>query len=158
MQQVFEAARSGHWERQADGTVSIAGHTLSDREFELSLNPTEGTTSAALRANDALVALDTAVSVELAAEGIARDVVRVVQAERKNQDLDVTDRISLTVKTGSGRIEEAVTAHRAFICEQTLAIDLELDCAEGYDVLLAVSEDAHEIDAGWLQILLAKAG
>ena len=85
----------------------MAGHTLSDHEFQMALNPVEGTTAAALRTNDALVALDTAVSPELATEGIARDVVRVIQAERKNQDLDVTDRIRLAITTGSEEIEEA---------------------------------------------------
>ena len=153
VQGVFAAAREGQWARNADGTVTVAGHTLSDSEFELALNPVEGTTAAALRANDALVALDTAVSPELASEGIARDVVRAIQAERKNQGLDVTDRIRLSVTAGA-EILEAVEAHRTYVCEQVLAAgDPDLIASEA----AAVSADGTAIDAGQLQIHLAKA-
>ncbi|MDE0604707.1 MAG: isoleucine--tRNA ligase [bacterium] len=156
-QEVFAAARRSQWESNPDGTVTVAGHTLSDHEFQMALNPVEGTTAAALRTNDALVALDTAVSPELATEGIARDVVRVIQAERKNQDLDVTDRIRLAITTGSEEIEEAVTTHKPYICEQTLAVDLELESSKAHDVLLALSDSGHRIDAGRLQIHVSKA-
>ncbi len=153
VQQVFKAARSGHWERNPDGTVTAAGHPLSDGEFDLALNPVEGTTAAALRTNDALVALDTAVSAELAAEGIVRDVVRMVQAERKNQDLDVTDRIALTITAGA-EIIDAVEAHITYVCEQVLAVgepQLMVSDAAG-DTASEVS-----IDAGRLSIRLVKA-
>ena len=38
---------------------------------------------------------------ELAAEGLARDVVRAVQQARRDAGLDVSDRISLTVTAAS---------------------------------------------------------
>ena len=43
------------------------------------------------------VVLDTAVTPELAAEGLARDLVRAVQQARRDAGLDVSDRISLTI-------------------------------------------------------------
>ena len=152
-QAVFAAAREGQWEANPDGTVTVAGHTLSDREFQLALNPVEGTTAAALRTNDALVALDTTVSPELATEGIARDVVRVIQAERKNQDLDVTDRIELTI-AADAEIIEAVQAHLNYVCEQVLAV--------GEPQLIDADKETEtpsdlSIDAGRLSVRLAKA-
>ncbi|WP_419851313.1 isoleucine--tRNA ligase [Candidatus Poriferisocius sp.] len=153
VQGVFAAARENRWERNPDGTVTAAGHTLADSEFELALNPVEGTTAAALRTNDALVALDTAVGPELAAEGIARDVVRAIQAERKNQDLDVTDRIALTITAGT-EIIDAVQAHITYVCEQVLAVGepqlVEFDAE-------AEAADEVSIDAGRLTVTLAKA-
>ena len=152
-QAVFTAARKGQWEANPDGTVTVAGHTLSDSEFQLALNPVEGTTAAALRTNDALVALDTAVSSELASEGIARDVVRAIQAERKHQDLDVTDRIELSI-VAEAKIIEAVQAHLTYVCEQVLAvgqpqlIDADLEAETPTDL---------SIDAGRLSVRLAKA-
>ena len=154
VQAVFAAAKSGQWERNRDGTVAVAGHTLAEDEFELALNPVEGTTAAALRTNDALVALDTAVSAELATEGIARDVVRVIQEERKNQDLQVTDRISLALTAGP-EIIEAVEAHKTYVCEQVLAVgSIDLIVPETAAVLV----DETKIDAGPLSIRLAKTG
>ena len=155
-QAVFAAAREGQWEANPDGTVTVAGHTLSDGEFQLALNPVEGTTAAALRTNDALVALDTAVSGELATEGIARDVVRVIQAERKNQDLDVTDRINVTLRADAD-IVEAVEAHRTYVCEQVLATYLELEGSSQAE-LVAQLGDLIEIDAGSLAVQLERAG
>ncbi|WP_420436672.1 isoleucine--tRNA ligase [Candidatus Poriferisocius sp.] len=152
VQEVFASAKSGRWKQNSDGTVTVAGHTLSDAEFELALNPVEGTTAAALRTNDALVALDTAVSPELAAEGIARDVVRAIQAERKNQDLDVTDRITLTLTAGS-EIIEAVRSHQAYVCDQVLASALPELVVSGAE---PVPVDSPTIDAGPLLIELAK--
>ena len=40
------------------------------------------------------VVLDTAVTPELAAEGLARDLVRAVQQARRDAGLDVSDRIA----------------------------------------------------------------
>ena len=154
VQRVFAAAREGRWERNLDGSVTVSGHTLTDGEFELALNPAEDTTAAALHTNDALVALDTAVNPELASEGIARDVVRVVQAERKNQDLDVTDRINLAL-TADQEIIDAVRAHQAYVCEQVLAAsDPKLTASHE----VGTSSGAQAIDAGSLVIDLAKAG
>ncbi|MCQ3809823.1 MAG: isoleucine--tRNA ligase [Acidimicrobiia bacterium] len=153
VQGVFAAAREGRWERNPDGSVTVSGHTLSDTEFVLALNPADDTTAAALRTNDALVALDTTVSPDLADEGIARDVVRLIQAERKNQALDVTDRITLSITAGP-KIIKAVEANETYVCEQVLAVGtLELSVSE--EAAVMASETA--IDSGPLQFRFAKA-
>ena len=41
--------------------------------------------------------LDVEVTPELEAEGLARDVVRQIQQTRKDRDLDISDRIALTI-------------------------------------------------------------
>ena len=56
------------------------------------------------------VILDTAVTPELAAEGLARDVVRAVQKGRRDADLDVSDRIALSLSGDAGRCGAAVEA------------------------------------------------
>jgi isoleucyl-tRNA synthetase len=43
------------------------------------------------------VVLDCKVTPELEAEGIARDLVRVIQQARREKGLDVSDRIRLTI-------------------------------------------------------------
>ena len=155
-QEVFVAARSSQWEFNDDGTVTAAGHTLTGDEFELALNPVEGTSAAALPSGDGLVALDTAITAELSAEGIARDVVRVVQAERKAHDLNVTDRIRVTLQADA-EIIAAVEAHETYVCEQILAVNLSLETNLESDPPDDPAKASTKIDAGSLAISLEKA-
>ncbi len=121
VQTVFGAARSGHWTRAADGVVTIAGHTLEPGEYDLAVESPEGVTAAALRSDDAVVVLDTAVTPELEAEGLARDVVRQIQQARKDADLVVTDRIEVWLSL-TDRVAGAVRANEAWVAEQVLAV------------------------------------
>jgi isoleucyl-tRNA synthetase len=71
------------------------------------------------------VVLDTTVTPELAAEGLARDVVRVVQLARREAGLAVSDRVTVTVDA-SPAVDAAVEAHRAFVAGEVLATDVAL--------------------------------
>jgi isoleucyl-tRNA synthetase len=134
VQKVIKAAKAGDWEANDDGTVTVAGTVLVDDEFELALQPTEGRTANAVRMVDAegrsidlglVVDLDTDVSPELAAEGLARDVIRAVQSLRKERDLNVTDRIRLRLG-GPTRLMDAFRANEGQIKAATLATDVDL--------------------------------
>jgi isoleucyl-tRNA synthetase len=69
------------------------------------------------------VALDLEVTPELAREGLARELVRLVQDARKAAGLEITDRISLTVD-GDDEVRDAVEAHREWIAGEVLATEL----------------------------------
>jgi Isoleucyl-tRNA synthetase len=84
----------------------------------------------ALSSNDALVILDLEIDAELEAEGIARDVVRLIQQARKDADLNVGDRIALRIEADDA-VEAAVEAHRDYIAEQTLSAVLLLEPVDG---------------------------
>jgi isoleucyl-tRNA synthetase len=122
MQSVFAAARNGEWTIDGD-VVRVADQELVEGEYELALESPEGVTAAALRSNDAVVTLDTAVTPELAAEGLARDVIRAVQQARKDQDLVVTDRIRVHLDAPD-RIAQAVQVHQAAVKQAVLALEL----------------------------------
>ena len=64
---------------------------LSSEEVEMRLVEREGI--AAQGDRELLVALDTALTPELVAEGLAREVVNRIQTARKEADLDYADRI-----------------------------------------------------------------
>jgi isoleucyl-tRNA synthetase len=74
----------------------------------------------------AFVALETTVTPELRREGLARDFVRGVQAERKAVDLDVADRVRLRYHA-SPEVCEAVAEWDAYIRRETLAVALAVD-------------------------------
>ena len=111
VQAVIGAAKAGEWTQLDDGTVSVAGETLAEGEFELALEPTEGRVAAPLRDNDAVVELDVEVTDELRDEGRARDVVRAVQQARKDAGLHVSDRIVLTLAMDD-ELARSIDAHR----------------------------------------------
>ena len=82
--------------------------------------------AAALRSNDAVVTLDTDVTPELAAEGLARDVVREIQNARKAEDLVVTDRIDVWVDLASDAVTAALATHEGYVAEQVLATSITM--------------------------------
>jgi isoleucyl-tRNA synthetase len=69
------------------------------------------------------VALELELTPELRREGLARELVRVVQDGRKAAGLQVSDRIALGIES-SGEVAEALEEHRSTVAEETLAIDL----------------------------------
>jgi isoleucyl-tRNA synthetase len=119
-QKVIRAVKAGEWEQAADGTVTAGGIELLDGEYTERLVAVDSEETLALPGNSGLVMLDTAVTPELAAEGTARDVVRVVQQARRDAGLDVSDRIALTVDAAEP-VLAAVRTHEAFVAGEVLA-------------------------------------
>jgi isoleucyl-tRNA synthetase len=69
------------------------------------------------------IALDTELTPELEAEGVARDLVRVIQQARREAGLEIADRIAVQV-AAPGQVAAAVELHRRFVTDETLATDL----------------------------------
>jgi isoleucyl-tRNA synthetase len=70
------------------------------------------------------------VTPELAAEGVARDVVRLVQQARRDAGLDVSDRITLALEA-PGEVEAAVRAHEALVAGEVLALEVTYGPVDG---------------------------
>jgi isoleucyl-tRNA synthetase len=124
VQQVIRAVKAGEW-TQSGERITTAGIELEPGEYELRLAATDAESTAALPGNTGLIALDTRVTPELAAEGTARDVVRVVQQARRDAGLAVSDRIRLTIGA-EGQVADAVRAHAGFVTAETLAVSLDV--------------------------------
>ena len=126
VQKVLAAARAGEWVHDATaGTLTLAGHTLTDGEFTHTLKPADESTTRALAGDGGLVALDLAVTPELEAEGLARDVARMVNEARRDAGLDVTDRIHLVLDLPDD-VRAAVDTHTDYVAAQSLAVDVVL--------------------------------
>jgi isoleucyl-tRNA synthetase len=124
VQQVIKAVKAGEWSL-VDGAPVAAGVTLEEGEYELRLVAADAEHSAPLPGGEGVVVLDTGVTPELAAEGLARDVVRVVQQARRAAGLDVADRVVAVVQA-SAEVAAAVEAHRDFVAGEVLAEELML--------------------------------
>ena len=107
----------------SDGPVE-----LSAEEVEVRLVEREGI--AAQGDRELLVALDTALTPELIAEGLAREVVNRVQTARKEADLDYADRIRVRYRA-DGELARAIETHRDWIAGETLAVELAAVGTEG---------------------------
>ena len=70
----------------------------------------------------AKVLVDTAITDELKAEGLARDLIRVIQNARKNAGFNVDDRIHLRLDSSSKEVNQAVKQFKSTIDAETLAI------------------------------------
>ena len=80
---------------------------------------------ASVLADGTVVVLDTDITAELAAEGYARDVIRIVQDERKREDLNISDRIDLELTVPEEHVADAET-HRDMIAHETLSLSVSI--------------------------------
>jgi len=131
VQTVIKAVKAGDWSFQG-GAVVAAGIALQEGEFERRLVAKGGGAAAELPGGSGLVLIDTGVTPELAAEGLVRDLVRVVQQARRDAGLDVADRIALTVDAPADVVEAART-HEGFLASETLSTSVTYSpVAEGF--------------------------
>ncbi|HEY3285882.1 MAG TPA: isoleucine--tRNA ligase [Gemmatimonadaceae bacterium] len=70
-------------------------------------------------------AVDPTLTDALRREGLARELVSRVQRFRKESGLNVSDRITLWV-AGPAALHDAVDAHRGWICDETLTLQLHI--------------------------------
>jgi isoleucyl-tRNA synthetase len=144
VQRAIKGSKQGDWVVSEDGTVTAGGLALVEGEYSLETvvadlpagngTATHGTASdgapgtrpassrvTAMLPHNGFVVLNTTVTPELAAEGLARDVIRAVQQARRDAGLDVSDRISLTV-SGDDEVWAATVAHEKLIMLETLSV------------------------------------
>lgn len=87
---------------------------------------------------------------DLVAEGLVREVVHVIQTERKDLDLDFTDRIDLVFATESAELRAAIERHRDYVAGETLAASIHFGTPPA-------AAEPHDIDGHPLAISVAKA-
>jgi isoleucyl-tRNA synthetase len=123
VQQAIAGSKSGDWSVDDFGLVTSGGIDLVEGEFTLETVVAEASAShhaTGMLAGGGFVLLDTTMTPELEAEGLARDVVRAVQQARRDAGLDISDRIRLTVAADEA-VWTAVVSHQATVMSETLA-------------------------------------
>ncbi len=136
VQAVIQAAKAGDW-AEVDGSVVVGGVALVEGEYTLDL-----VADFASGAEDGLVEdhigilpgggfmiLDGRVSAELAAEGLARDVIRQIQQARKDAGLDVSDRIRLDLSAEQSVLDD-IQVHAELVKAETLTLELTVKVSD----------------------------
>ncbi|MFE4079314.1 isoleucine--tRNA ligase [Paenarthrobacter sp. YIM B13468] len=148
VQQAIKGSKSGDWSVNGSGVVVAGGLELEPHEYSLEtvVGETSDGGAAAQKAVSVLpgggfVVLNTEVTPELAAEGLARDLVRAIQQARKDAGLNVSDRIRTSVEAQQDVID-ALETNAELVKTETLSLELE--------VLLSSAEEPR--------VTVAKAG
>jgi isoleucyl-tRNA synthetase len=127
VQRAIQGSKTGDWAVAEDGSVTAGGHGLVEGEYTLEtvVGPESDDVAVGMLPAGGFVVLDTNVTPDLAAEGLARDLVRAVQQARRTAGLDVSDRIALTIG-GSDAVQSAARAHESLITAETLATSYDV--------------------------------
>ena len=141
VQKAIKAVKAGNYERTDHGTVIADGVELQPEEFTERLVAADPTATAQIDGVDGLVLLDTHVTEELEAEGWAADVIRGLQDARKLMDLEVSDRITVTLGVPAEK-EQWALRHADTIAGEVLATSLDIvvgDIPDGLSIVSGVT-------------------
>jgi isoleucyl-tRNA synthetase len=120
VQHVIKEAKAGNWQTTTGG-ISVDGMALQPAEYELQMEAADEASAIAFLSDGGFVIIDTLVTPELSAEGLARDVIRMIQDARKAAGFDVSDRIALIISALDSADHDAISSHSAMIASETLA-------------------------------------
>ncbi len=131
--------------------LTVDGQSVEVAAGDVLITPQPKAGFAVRAEGEYVVALDTAVTPELRAEGLAREFVRRVQDLRKTAGFEISDRI-VTHYVASEGLAEAVGAFAGYIRDETLTVDLR----PGFlPAGAATAEDAF--DGETLKLAIARA-
>ncbi len=122
LKEIIPAVKRGEYEFSGDKLI-VGAYTLNSDEFENRLTVKAGVAGAALPDNTAVVVLDTEVTADLVAEGLANDALRFIQDTRKAAGLDVSDRIVLTYNADPA-LAIAIEQHKKRIMREALIVEM----------------------------------
>ncbi len=145
VQEVIQKVRNGEFEVLGENTIRVGDITLTPGEVEVGFTGKPGL--AVESGPGFVVALDTAVTPELALEGQARDLVREIQDMRKEADLHIADRIRLAIVGAP----ELLAAHGEYVKSETLCLELATSVEK------PLLERTVTIDGGSISVALVRA-
>lgn len=118
VQEIIKAAKAGNFSEMSDGSIQVGEFNLAADEIEIGFVGKEGLAVESIDGN--VVALDLQLTPELILEGHARDLVRQIQEFRKEADLQIADRIILSV-TGA---DEVMKSFGEYVKQETLTREI----------------------------------
>lgn len=111
---------------EADGklTMELGGESIEITREMVDVKITAKEGFAVAMENNVFTILDTNLTPELSAEGLARELVSKVQQMRKQNDYEMMDKIKICVDADEA-VNEAIESHKDYIMKETLATAIE---------------------------------
>ncbi|QUI60817.1 isoleucine--tRNA ligase [Wolbachia endosymbiont of Spodoptera picta] len=128
IKKLVQYVKEGKWKQVENEQIFLGdeteSYTMEKGEYELLLKA-NSEYSAVFDNNKGVVILNTELNNELILEGLARDIVRLIQETRKQADFYISDRIRVIIKAEDEKVKEAINRWDEYIKEQTLALSLD---------------------------------
>ena len=112
-------------------TVDVDGATVLLRPDEIVVTETPKSGWAVVTDAGETIALDLEITPELRRLGLAREVIRLIQDARKNDGLEVTDRIALWWSATDPELTAALAEHGEMIAREVLAVTVATGHGDG---------------------------
>jgi isoleucyl-tRNA synthetase len=116
---------------------------LTAEEVEVRLQAKPGW--AAANDKGVVVVLATELTPELVEEGLARDLVRAIQDQRKEMGLEFTDRIAVAIQTENEELRRAANNWTDYIKNEVLSVQFGCE-SSGIPVAIGALDGSHPIN------------
>jgi isoleucyl-tRNA synthetase len=138
---VRAALAAGDFERVPGGGLRVLGHDLGPDEVLVERSGKEGW---AVASDDGMtVALDTALDDELELEGRVYELIHALNSMRKDQGLELTDRIAVTLPEADADLVERYADR---IKAEVLAVSLETDGVAEPQIAVVANPGRRRVD------------
>ena len=127
-------------------SIEVEGQAITASDLEIRRAPKGENPNLAVHSLISME-LDPTVTPEQEREGLAREVIRKVQAARKSADFKLDDRIALEIGC-SGSLREAIETHRETVCSETLTKEFKLTDVPTGTFLVTEDLDGVELKIG----------
>jgi isoleucyl-tRNA synthetase len=108
-------------------TLNVDGNEIELDSEDIQVRMSAKAGWAASQGKNCVVALNTELTESLIREGIAKDAIRLIQDMRKKRQCNFSDRIEVVLQTDVSLIRDAIQENHAFICSETLAVQLSME-------------------------------
>ena len=116
----MEAANNFQWEINNDKTLNILNKILQEDEYFIEKESLPGTETREIPEKNIVVSLNIDIDKDLETEGVARDILRAIQSKRKELDLEISDKIIVSI-FGEQIIKDALDKFENYISSNSLA-------------------------------------
>ena len=145
LKEILIAQRRNEWSIE-NGKLKIADYIIPNNMFSIIWKAKDGSKTMQCEHFNLLVIIDTELTQELIIEGLARDVIRIIQQTRKDNKLAINDNINVVLHTKNKIFNEVLDVWKTYICDQTLAKNIYIDNKINDNQAFSIDEYKFSLD------------